>query len=683
MKLTTLNETARKDTGMKTDTSSPKLTQRQTVLRAMELRPADPWPRGTGHVPLGIPGSPIAQKGYHEPGGSFSPAPGSFGISVWVIGNDGKRIATSDDIPLEEITQRYVWTDSSPMPSLVTETPYYKCTWSLDAGRWTFELEKRAADNSIAILIRSVGPTGGPVESLHTDERQIIINHRWVVSLEQSVCRVYLGDEETPGWQTAMNQLSEWTGANGWGYARLILSADASRLTLTVRDTAPQFRSPLTFSTVKTAIELDIPDKKFAASLNAQAANLMMGFIGKQTCPGEPINYPLAWERDGAYSVVAMARCGQMRVAMDLAEYFAENDFFGGFGAEGDAPGSTINAIVTVAILSGDRDFQERMWPHVQRKTRLIAEMLDAKKPLYKPWIGPIVPAHIEKDCIPVICQPEKDGLIIGSMDLHYPALYINAFSYRGLMQAKRLADVLGKPKEADEFTQLAQKIRNAWLAHFEDKEYYNERTFMSALWPTWVIDTDFAPFQNAIASRWEKIQKHGTYPTRPLWTYFTAAEAHQWLFIDRPDYVWKTLEYFFRNQCSPGLFTYWEGKGEENSFGGYENIRGWVNPPHVTPHYWTAAEMLLLQIDMLTYVNEAGDEPVLVIGGGVPSSWLKHTLTVNGVNTSVGKVDWMYRNNRIDVRIHGTKKCRVRAGTGFSEFTEIHVTMCSPIPSN
>ena len=61
---------------------------RQRVLDEMMRRPEDPWPRGSGHVILAIPGSREIDKGYYEPGGSFSPAVGSFGISFWVL--DGK-----------------------------------------------------------------------------------------------------------------------------------------------------------------------------------------------------------------------------------------------------------------------------------------------------------------------------------------------------------------------------------------------------------------------------------------------------------------------------------------------------------------------------------------------------------------------------------------------------------------
>ena len=82
-------------------------TERAVVKAAMRARPDDPWPRGLGHVLLAFPGTREDEKGYHEPGGSFSPAAGSFGVAIWTMGDSGARIvATSDSIPLSEVTQR-------------------------------------------------------------------------------------------------------------------------------------------------------------------------------------------------------------------------------------------------------------------------------------------------------------------------------------------------------------------------------------------------------------------------------------------------------------------------------------------------------------------------------------------------------------------------------------------------
>ena len=653
-------------------------TQRQLVLEAMSRRPQDPWPRWQGHVVLGIPGCPRQQKAYHEPGGGFSPSAGSFGVSVH-LNTEATEARTGDELPLAEVDQQYLWATEKAVPSIRTITPYYNCRWAhVNDESWALDIETADDDSSdtaagLQLLIRSVGPAGGPIERLDWDGRQLIVNRRWVLTFGCAPLRIHLGSEEDPGWLTAEKPINNMDVSDGWGYARIELPAGRCRMT--IRDTAPFFLTPLAYNGVKTTLKLDLPDEAFTASLEAQAANLLMGFVGRQTCPGEPTNYPLAWERDGAYSVVAMARCGQTETAKQLAVYFAENDFFGGFGAEGDAPGSAINALVTVALISGDREFQRWCWPHVKRKIGLIEEMASARQEIHKPWVGPIVPEHRGKDGLPIICQPSRGDVIMGSMDLHYPALYINSMSFRGLNQAISLAKAIGTQDEIPNAPALAERLQRGWHDNLGIKEYDNERTYMSGLWPTWIVDPDCKKYHRVLEQRWKQENGEGTYPTRPLWTYFTIAEAHQWLFMDQPEITWKTLQYFWHNQSSPGLYTYWEGEKEENSFGLWQDIRGWVQPKLVTPHYWTASEMLLLQIDMLAYVNEAGPEPVLVIGGGVHNEWLTCPFSITGLPTILGMVDWSYDGEgTLDVTLHSDRPYNVRAGREFGP--DVHINL-------
>jgi hypothetical protein len=174
-----------------------------------------------------------------------------------------------------------------------------------------------------------------------------------------------------------------------------------------------------------------------------------------------------------------------------------------------------------------------------------------------------------------------------------------------------------------------------------------DERTFICGLFPT---APKIEAYKVGLRGYWEKIwrpERGGLRDydsrgnTEPLWTYFNFAHAHNWLYAGQIDPVWKTLEWFWEKQPSPGLYTWWEGKGEENAFRQWEYVRGWVNPPHVTPHYWAAATDLLLQLDMLSYVDESGSRPSLVIGGGVPAEWCTHPMKVHGMLTKIGTVDW------------------------------------------
>ena len=653
-------------------------TQRQIVLDEMSRRPHDPWLRGDGHALLGEPGSPLAQKAYHEPGGSFSPSPGSFGMAIWVIDNSGKLVFTSDDIPMQNISQQYYWKEGDRVPSIKTVTPYYDCMWTYErAGTWKFKLlEQKGEHYKILLVFRSVGPAGGPVDFMSYSKDGLLIAHKWRVFFDASPVSVTIGDEEKGALLTDNLLNNSIVSPNGWAFAKVEIGSDFNSLIL--KDTRPLFSSPLPYEKTVAQITVELPDPRFKDALDAQIANLLMGYIGSQTHPGEPVNYPLAWERDGAYSLMAMAKSGNIGTAKELAVYFAENDFFGGFGAEGDAPGSAIGALVEVALIVDEPEFYQWLWPHISRKLAILDEMINANGDLYKDYIGPLAPRLLTEDLKrrELIAKAPVDGLINGTMDLHFPTLYINAVSYRGLVQASRLALKLNKKEVAEQCIEKAKKIQAAWNQGLGQRKYSNERTFMIGIWPSWITNKDNNRYVEELLGRRNELWENGAPIERPLWTYFNAAEAHQALFIGRPDITWETINYFWNNQCSPGLYTYWEGDGEENSFGGWEKCRGWLEPKYITPHYWTASEMALLQLDMLVYFDESGNEPVLVIGGGIPKEWMNEPMKVENFKTKFGTVNWYYEKNKLKVTLQGAKsKYKVKPGVSFNENVGLKVS--------
>jgi hypothetical protein len=626
--------------------AAPPPGQREIVQRAAARRPDDPWPRGLAHVVLAIPGSQQPEKSYHEPGGSFSPAVGSFGVSIWVRDSAGNLKTSSDALPMNQIQQRFSWPVPRGVPDIVTKTPHYEATWSCSAtGTTMLELERRDGPERLELAVRSVGPAGGPIERIAWNEGLLRINDRWTLSLEPPPVTVSMGHEGDPGWKSDRSSRREWSGQDGWGFARIEL-ADWPAVRLTLRDAVPPRPNPLVYKAVRSTLELDLPDQRFIDCLNAQVAHLMMGLLDCRTPPGEPTNYPLAWQRDGAAVVAGLARAGQLDVARQLARYFAENDFFGGFGAEGDAPGQGLRVLEDVASRVHDPAFDRWLWPHVERKAALILKMAATDKPLRAAYSGPIVPAHRNRDDLDLVCDPARGGLIMGRMDFSRPAAYITAISYQGLSGASALARRLKHDEEAERWQTAARRLRKAWL----DEPQWNEpRTYISALWPTWVAAADRSNYR-------EHLLRNSNPRSYEPWTYFSAAMTHQWVLLGEPDPVWKNLEWFWNEQTSRGLYTWWEGTGEENSFHLWEGVRGWTKPPNVTPHYWTAGEILALQVDMLAYVDESGLEPVLVIGAGVPRSWLTRPLMVRGLPTCLGTVDWTWTGNRLQTTVHGPR---------------------------
>jgi hypothetical protein len=358
--------------------------------------------------------------------------------------------------------------------------------------------------------------------------------------------------------------------------------------------------------------------------------------------------------------------------AGQLARPFAENDFFGGFGSEADAPGLALWALTEVSGMRREGRFDEWLWPHVRRKAELVVEMLAATNAIRRPYVGPVVPKHAGRDDLDLVCDAARDGLIIGRMDWHRPVLYVNAVSYRGLMNAAELAARLGKAREAERWRERAMDLRRAWMAALTELEA-NERTTICGLYPSWIV-ADREVYGAMLGER--RRRTHGEDDLlleKPSWTYFTLAEAHQWLVLGRAGHAWNDLRWFWGHQASPGLYTWWEGNGEENSFGRWDNVRGWVTPPHVTPHYWAAAEMLLLQLDMLACLDESGTAPVLRIGLGLQEEWLDEPMSVKGIATRLGKVDWEWSGGRMTVRVRGFKGA-VELGPVFQPETELRV---------
>jgi len=650
-------------------------TARQEVLDAQRSRPQDPWPRAKGHVVLALPGTLEIQKAYHEPGGSFSPEVGSFGVSLWVTDRKGAIVRTSDSIEMADLKQSFVWHPGQVIPSIRTETSDYETEWSVGQGVSRLRLTAQPApENKLMLVVRSVGPAGSPIESLSWHDGQLRVNGRYSLRMTPFPSAVYVGPEGPEGWTTAQGPSRECRGQDGWCYVRLELGGRGEfKVDISDAFWRPIFKLPV--RDTRATFGLELPDRAFVDSLNAQATHVLMSLVEDQVRPAEPINSPLAWLRDGSYIVVALARAGQLETARALVPYFAEKDFFGGFGAEGDSLGLSLWAIGEVASRVNSRDFDMFLWPHVHRKAEFILGLMSTQEPIERVFVGSLVPKHLARPDIYEIAEPPHDGLIMGRMDLHFPALYVTAVNYAGLESAADVADRIGAAADAERWRSKAALLKEAWNRNYSPSEpKQDERTFISGLWPTWIAAPSRAAYTEGLDKQWNSVWEEGRgFREIPLWTYFSFATAHNLLMLDQTEKTWQTLHWFWDRQPSPGLYSWWEGNGEENNFHEWLYVRGWVKPPHVTPHYWAAAECLLLQIDMLTYVDESQEKPIIVIGGGIPASWCSRPMKVRGVMTKFGIVDWTWDGKAVHADVRG-ERLPVRLGSGFPKNASVRV---------
>ncbi len=645
-------------------------TPQQQVEAQIKLRPADPWPRSVGQVVLAAPGSSSENRAFHELGGSFSPQPGSFGVSIWVVDRQGNLKTTSDRIPLQEIQQQLTNLAANKVPEIITKTKYYEATWSApQAGNWQLNLKSLAsADNRLTLMIRSVGPAGGAIPALDWDGNRLLISDRWIVKDIPKQAKVYLGSENTAGWRSEQLPRSRWLDPTGWGYARIELNPGESA-NFTIADSQPISAPTLQSTGVTANLVLDLPDAQFADSLKAQVAHLMMGLVGTRTHPTDPIGYPLARFRDGAYQMVALARAGQIDVAKQLSSYFADNDFINSILPEADIPALGIWALEEVAIAMKQPDYDRSIWPHIRRKAEIIGDLLSSNRPGYPVLESAKSPFTENPDLIRVDLIAGRMTNTPGTISINPAA---NLMSYRALLDAATLADRLQQTADAKRWRSQAAQLKTAW----QKSNQTGFSSFTNGLWPSGIAQGDRAVMAQALQQRWEAARDAtGAFRPIPQPLHANLAEAHQWILLDRSEWAWSALKWFWQNQASPGVYT-WSGDSESvapKSFSQWQRLRGSVKPPYFTTHYWTAAEMLLLQLDMLTYVDRSTSSPTLVIGAGIPKEWLSQPLSVKGQLVEGNLVNWDWDGNRMNVQI-GAETMKVKVGSSFPNQTQIKV---------
>lgn len=651
--------------------------QRELMTTMMQQDPSRPWPRSVGHVPLAVPGSPEGGTAYHEPGGDFSPQTPSFGVSLWFCDAKGFPVVISQTVPLNEIKQELGPFAHATIPAIVTKTPYYHATWSrLDATRWELRLRNDTPYVPV-IVIRSVGPAGGPVTALSQDGGQVTVNHRWTVSATPAPAGIALGDENQAGWMTAQSPATSWSGEAGWGYARMTFAAAPTKpgdeIRVVLSDLQPPVEMERAYRDAPRRARLALPDPRVQASMNGQISHLMMSLVDDETRPGDPALFYRAWHRQGAYITAALARAGDPKVGRVLSQFLATHDFAGGSGPEADAPGLTIWALTESAGYIADKVHDEWLWPHLLRKVGRIEQMMTTRVPIVEPYT---VPAphdfqHLRQTRTGLLAQPARDGVIVGRVGDDWPARYVNAVSYRGLLAAAGFAERLGKRHHAARWRTEAQGLQESWSRQFPEGDQ----------------DGGGAPagLRSLVGSALRRNQL-----SRPLTTYRPTgergtvsgqlAQAHQALRSGRPEAVWTTLQQVWSHQASPGLYT-WESVRSmtDELADGWQYARGWHNELTVTPDYETAALLLLLQQDMLAYVDETAAVPSVVIGAGITSAWLAQPMAVSNLAIPGGTITWQWDGHVMRVTLRGPSRS-IRLGPAFPAGTTLEVTQKPPV---
>ena len=167
-----------------------------------------------------------------------------------------------------------------------------------------------------------------------------------------------------------------------------------------------------------------------------------------------------------------------------------------------------------------------------------------------------------------------------------------------------------------------------------------NDRDIASAIWPTGWAEPADPVVRERFTRFWEQTRcPCGVYEPEPEWTYFEAAQGHNYMLLGDRARAWATIERFLSHHTAQGLYTYHEGTGDENTSLQWRRARGWDRIRYVTPHGWTSAEVFLLLRDALVRETATG----LEVGAGVPPEWMNHSFSARYLPSHFGKVSMEY----------------------------------------
>jgi len=656
------------------------------LLPMKERHPDWIWNRSDNHVILGVPESPETFKTVVEPGNSYSPGFRSYGVSVWVW-TEG-RLWAPETMPLEELHWRYA---DGYLPVLSCEWQAGSITvrTSLhtegDVRQRNFrthlrlELHNRAdvATSATAhVVIRSFGASGAPLSQLEFRDRDVLANGRIVMTLgttPSSAGAVSYSEtgqdigqllrerrrpahaqvDDPSAWASGSADYDVDLSARGSLHvdATSFVHANSEHLDWLHREPGlplipPDLKQFEASWRDRLPLRLELPDPRFAEALQAQATYLAMSTVGVEPRIS-PVSYPLWWLRDGAFAIVAMELAGLSEWADRAVRSVAHSAPFGGFGAESDGPGQLIWIMTEHHRITGDDCFLADVFPHIRRNADLIVRMRHAREPIFG-HTTIRTPQMMLDPSADLMCRPAADGMIQGRMDGHFPRFWVNGWSWFGLRRAIEAGRQLGVDvaeweRQAED---LLGRIRSLMPDHFGE----NDRDVTGSVWPTGYADPADPIVRRVFDRFWHDVRfAGGTHRPEPEWTYFEACQAHNYVLLGQRDRAWVSIEHFLTRSPAPGLYTQHEGIGDENSSLQWQRSRGWDSIPHVTPHGWTSAALLLLLRDCLLTETRDG---ALVIGSGIPASWMAHDFAFDGMPSHFGAVSarWSAATNTLSV---------------------------------
>ncbi len=699
-------------------------TERMEQLKMGPMREKHPdwiWNRSDTHMFLKIPEANDTFATIVEAGNSFSPGPGTYGVSTWIT-VDG-NLYTPEECELSE----FIWEfEEKKYPVSNTEWMAGKIriksslfTWQngdlidyRDYFRVTLKneaLEEKSLH--FDLVVRSFGASGGPIKSLREKDGIIFVDGAPLIYAEQKGkfgaisyaetgkdISVFLKEGNFPI-TTETEDPEQWaSGALRYSITLAPNESISYDFAFHLHAECEMYKwlkpidFPLEYDERKASLKADwdkitkakisVPDHRVKDAFYAQINHLYMA-AGLDAPHISPITYPTWWMRDSAYICTALEQAGLYDFARRCAEHAGRYKVSAPFGPEADLQGCRIWVISEHYLLTRDQNYLEKNYQYVVENAEEILMMCSTDIPLTF-FNECATHQSVNWPTLAFTCAPSVNGLCQGRMDFFYPVFYCNSFCYLGLRRAEICAEALGKEEDAERYGKAAEKMKKALLdyvpGHFarvQDKssfydechpgdlgkeEEFSHHDTSSCFYPGGWGDLDDECLIKEYDYYWNKaLCPEGVQFHEPLWTYMEMGDARNRLVIGERERAWKIFDYYLDHHTCPGMYTWHESWKDENTiFLAWEKVRGWDRAPFVTPHGWSGSLMLGMVRDIMVREDDKG---TIYLGCGVPKEWMEYPFSIEKFPTYYGEISYHYNpvSKTLTVHLEKTAECEVR----------------------
>jgi hypothetical protein len=428
-------------------------------------------------------------------------------------------------------------------------------------------------------------------------------------------------------------------------------------------------------------VQIDIPAARDL--VDTARANVAYNLLGRDgpAIRGGARNYRRSWIRDGSLASTMLLRFGLDDDVRDYIRWFAPYQFADGKipccvdsrgadpVAEHDSHGEFIYLVAEYARLTGDLTLAREMWPHVLAAANYIDSLRgvgsgelgvgdkavsgDGKSPtphspLPTPFTG-ILPPSIS-----------HEGYSAKPMHSYWD----DFFALRGLKDATWLAEQLGELNATAHFAIVRDEFARDFHASIRNAIALHHIDFI----PGSADLGDFDPTSTTIG-----IEPGGDLANLPhdavIHEFTRAWNESQARMEGRRD--WKDYTPYELRQVGTFVRLGWRDRAQQllQFFLDDRRPRGWNQWAEVVaqdyraptylgdiPHLWVGSDFARSFIDMLAYEREEDD--ALVLGAGIPDSWLDRGVRVRGLRTIYGPLNFSARRigKRVVVEIGGVR---------------------------